>query len=65
MPETIRRHAAGLGLNDGDVAFPGGQDDADLLLPTVPHLYAPLTGGMSDHRAQCAQTREDADMCEA
>ncbi|NEA15414.1 DUF6884 domain-containing protein [Streptomyces halstedii] len=59
-PETIRRHAAGLDLDDADVIFLGGQDYAALLLPSVPHLYSPLAGGMGDQRGQCARARDDA-----
>ncbi|MGW6602858.1 Mom family adenine methylcarbamoylation protein [Streptomyces sp. NPDC055036] len=60
MPETIRWHAAGLGLDDADVIFLGGQDYAALLLPSVPHLHTPLVGGMGDQRGQCARARDEA-----
>ncbi|MDW6058074.1 hypothetical protein SAZ11_08225 [Streptomyces sp. FXJ1.4098] len=64
-PETIRWHAARLGLDDADVIFLGGQDYADLLLGSVPHLHAPLAGGMGDQRGQCARARDEADVREA
>ncbi|MEU9700273.1 DUF6884 domain-containing protein [Streptomyces sp. NPDC047981] len=64
-PEKIRWQAARLGLDDADVVFLGGQDYAALLLPSVPHLYAPLAGGMGDQRGQCARARGDADVREA
>lgn len=64
-PETIRWHTARLGLDDADVIFLGGQDYAALLLPSVPHLHAPLAGGMGDQRGQCARARDEADVREA
>ncbi|MFD7853501.1 DUF6884 domain-containing protein [Streptomyces microflavus] len=59
-PETILWQAAGLGLDDADVIFLGGQDYAALLLPTVPHLHAPLAGGMGEQRGQCVRARDNA-----
>ncbi|MDX3020048.1 hypothetical protein [Streptomyces acidiscabies] len=61
-PETIRLHAARLGLDDADVIFLGGQDYAALLLPSVPHLHALLAGGMG---YQCARARGETYVREA
>ncbi|MFF4205533.1 DUF6884 domain-containing protein [Streptomyces sp. NPDC001668] len=55
---------AALGLGDADVIFLGGQDYIDLLVPSVPHLFTPLTGGMGQHKGQCRQAREDASVRE-
>ncbi|MET8768814.1 DUF6884 domain-containing protein [Streptomyces sp. NPDC004658] len=55
---------AALGLDDADVIFLGGQDYIDLLVPSVPHLFTPLTGGMGQHKGQCRQAREDASLRE-
>ncbi|MFD4475921.1 hypothetical protein ACFWPU_07375 [Streptomyces sp. NPDC058471] len=65
MPETIRWNAARLGLDDADVIFLGCQDYAALLLPFVPHLHAPLAGGMGDQSGQCARALDKADVREA
>ncbi|MFD7764109.1 DUF6884 domain-containing protein [Streptomyces microflavus] len=54
-----------LGLDDADVIFLGGRDYAELLTPSVPHLLAPLTGGMGEQRGQCRQAREDSVLREA
>lgn len=59
-PERIAEHAAQLGVRDADVIFLGGRDYAELLRPAIPHLYAPLSGGMGGHRGQCKQAREDS-----
>ncbi|MFJ4342657.1 DUF6884 domain-containing protein [Streptomyces sp. NPDC088915] len=64
-PEKVGWDAARLGLDDADVVFLGGQDYAALLLPSVPHLYAPLVGGMGEHRGQCARARDNAAVREA
>ncbi|MFE1270594.1 DUF6884 domain-containing protein [Streptomyces sp. NPDC058758] len=58
--EKMGQHTARLGLDDADVIFLGGKEYADLLRPSVPHLYAPLAGGMGIQRGQCARAREDA-----
>ncbi|MFW6724789.1 DUF6884 domain-containing protein [Streptomyces sp. MAR4 CNY-716] len=57
--EKMARHTRGYGLFDADVIFLGGQDYADLLRPSVPHLLAPLTGQMGAHRRLCRQAREN------
>jgi hypothetical protein len=59
-PERIAEHAVSLGTHDADVIFLGGQDYAELLRPAIPHLYAPLAGGMGEHRGLCKQAREDS-----
>ncbi|MBV1940805.1 hypothetical protein KUF83_30180 [Streptomyces sp. BV286] len=59
-PERIASDAAELGTDDADVIFLGGQDYVDLLRPSIPHLFAPLTGGMGSQRGQCKQARESA-----
>ncbi|WP_433860252.1 DUF6884 domain-containing protein [Streptomyces kronopolitis] len=58
--EKMAGHTAGCGLFDADVVFLGGQEYTGLLRPSVPHLLAPLTGGMGEHRGQCKQAREDS-----
>nr|WP_052770395.1 hypothetical protein [Streptomyces sp. CNQ-509] len=52
-------HTRGYGLFDADVIFLGGQDYAELLRPSVPHLLAPLTGQMGEHRRLCRHAREN------
>lgn len=64
-PERIADHAVSLGTHDADVIFLGGQDYAELLRPAIPHLYAPLAGGMGEHRGLCKQAREDSALREA
>ncbi|MFD3422465.1 DUF6884 domain-containing protein [Streptomyces decoyicus] len=63
--KRIAGHTAGLGLGDADVTFLGGQEYAALLAPSVPHLLAPLAGGLGDHRGTCKRVREDAALREA
>ncbi|MEU9735204.1 DUF6884 domain-containing protein [Streptomyces sp. NPDC048002] len=63
--ERMSGHAAGLGLFDADVIFLGGRDYAAMLAPSVPHLLAPLAGGMGEHRGQCRQARQDSALREA
>ncbi|MEU0857453.1 DUF6884 domain-containing protein [Streptomyces griseofuscus] len=58
-------HTAGYGLFDADVIFLGGRDYAELLRPSVPHLLAPLSGGMGGHRGLCSQAVRDAALREA
>ncbi|MET9528157.1 DUF6884 domain-containing protein [Streptomyces coeruleorubidus] len=64
-PERVAEHAVSLGTHDADVIFLGGQDYAELLRPAIPHLYAPLSGGMGEHRGLCKQAREDSALREA
>jgi hypothetical protein len=64
-PERIADHAVSLGTHDADVIFLGGQVYAELLRPAIPHLHAPLTGGMGEHRGLCKQAREDFALREA
>ncbi|MGC4950999.1 DUF6884 domain-containing protein [Streptomyces sp. DT224] len=61
-PERLARHTASLGVHDADVIFLGGKDYADLLRPSIPHLFTPLTGGMGMHRGLCRQARESAEL---
>ncbi|WP_019070634.1 DUF6884 domain-containing protein [Streptomyces hokutonensis] len=63
--EKMSGHTAGLGLFDADVIFLGGRDYAALLAPSVPHLLAPLVGGMGAHRGQCRQARQDSALRDA
>ncbi|MEU7317451.1 DUF6884 domain-containing protein [Streptomyces sp. NPDC007083] len=58
--EKMAGHTAGCGLFDADVIFLGSQEYAELLCPSVPHILAPLTGGMGGHRGMCRQVREDS-----
>jgi hypothetical protein len=60
--ERLRADAAGLALDDADVIFLGGRSYAALLAPAVPHLHAPLAGGMGGHKAACKQAREDTEL---
>ncbi|MCX5103562.1 MULTISPECIES: DUF6884 domain-containing protein [unclassified Streptomyces] len=55
--ERMAGHTAGYGLFDADVIFLGGQEYAELLRPSVPHLLAPRTGGMGDQRHFCKLIR--------
>ncbi|MFD9248343.1 DUF6884 domain-containing protein [Streptomyces bottropensis] len=64
-PERLAEHAVSLGVHDADVIFLGGQDYAELLRPAIPHLYAPLSGGMGEHRGLCKQARENSALREA
>ncbi|WP_199850429.1 DUF6884 domain-containing protein [Streptomyces sp. CMB-StM0423] len=57
--EKMTGHTRGYGLFDADVIFLGGKDYAELLRPSVPHLLAPLTGPMGEHRRLCRQAREN------
>lgn len=63
--EKVAGQATGTGLHDANVIFLGGQDHLDLLRPSVPHVYAPLAGGMGKHRGLCRRAREDASLREA
>ncbi|WP_404949103.1 hypothetical protein HFP70_35560 [Streptomyces sp. ARC14] len=63
--EKMAGHTGGYGLFDADVIFLGGQVYAELLRPSVPHLLAPLTGGLGEQRGQCRQAREDSALREA
>ncbi|MER6232544.1 DUF6884 domain-containing protein [Streptomyces sp. NPDC001616] len=64
-PARLAEHAVSLGVHDADVIFLGGRDYAELLRPAIPHLYAPLSGGMGVHRGVCKQAREDSAVREA
>ncbi|MET9657870.1 DUF6884 domain-containing protein [Streptomyces sp. NPDC006510] len=59
--ERMGGHTAGYGLFDADVIFFGGQEYAELLRTSVPHLLASLTGGMGEQRHLCKLTRLGAD----
>ncbi|MEW2434295.1 DUF6884 domain-containing protein [Streptomyces caniferus] len=59
-PERVAEHAVSLGVHDANVIFLGGQDHLALVHPHIPHLYAPLTGGMGTQRGQCARAAEDS-----
>ncbi|MFC8640122.1 DUF6884 domain-containing protein [[Kitasatospora] papulosa] len=63
--QRLDEHAVSLGVHDADVIFLGGKDYADMLRPAIPHLYAPLSGGMGGHRGLCKQAREDSALREA
>lgn len=63
--QRLAEHAVSLGVHDADVIFLGGRDYADMLRPAIPHLYAPLSGGMGGHRGLCKQAREDSALREA
>ncbi|MEU5900412.1 DUF6884 domain-containing protein [Streptomyces venezuelae] len=64
-PERLAEHAVSLGVHDADVIFLGGRDYAELLRQAIPHLYAPLTGGMGEQRGLCKQARDDSTLREA
>ncbi|MFD3970133.1 DUF6884 domain-containing protein [Streptomyces cyaneofuscatus] len=55
--KTMAGHTGAAGLFDPDVIFLGGKDYADLICPSVPHLLAPLSGGMGAPRAVQAGPR--------
>lgn len=63
--DAITPHSMALGLGDADVIFLGGKKYADLLTPSVPHLYAPLSGGLGEHRGLCKQARGNSALREA
>ncbi|MDJ0347209.1 hypothetical protein QMK19_39095 [Streptomyces sp. H10-C2] len=60
--QSLAHHTASLGLADADVIVLGGHDYVELLQVSVPHLLAPLVGGMGEHRGQCRQAAEDGEM---
>ncbi|MFE3629423.1 DUF6884 domain-containing protein [Streptomyces goshikiensis] len=61
-PERLLSHTAALGTHDADVIFLGGGAYATLLQASIPHLYAPLTGGIGTQRGQCREASESAGM---
>lgn len=63
-PEQIALHTAALGTEDAHVIFLGSQAYAALLRSSVPHLFAPLTGGIGEHRGLCKRAGEDRDLPE-
>ncbi|MGW6805748.1 DUF6884 domain-containing protein, partial [Streptomyces sp. NPDC055039] len=63
--EKMAGHTADWGLFDADVVFLGGQEYAELLRPSVPHVLSPLTGGMGEHRGLCRQARENPELRES
>lgn len=54
-------HTRGHGLFDADVIFLGGQEYGALLRFSVPHLLAPLTGGLGDQRHDCKVIRLESE----
>ncbi|MFJ5739973.1 hypothetical protein [Streptomyces microflavus] len=59
--EKMSGHTRGHGLFDADVIFLGDQKYGALLRFSVPHLLAPLTGGLDEQRHDCKVIRLDSE----